>query len=270
MSNGYSNGPAVQRTDAAIDQGLRSFFLRTFNIMALGVALTGLVAWFVGSQYISTAMGESVALSGLIQVLYGTPLRWVLVFAPLGLSFLFGGAIWVSRPAVSHAMFWTFCTVFALAVVPLLASFMVTAVDKIFLAFLMSAFGFLSLSIYGYTTKADLTSWGTFGRVGILVAIVGSLGMLAMSAFGLAGAGGLSIFHMVINLVVAIASLALTAFSMQMLKSAYYSIRSGQVSNGLSVEQQLESAGVAGALSLYINFMNLFLSLLSLLRGGGE
>ena len=74
MSNGYSNGPAVQRTDAAIDQGLRSFFLRTFNIMALGVALTGLVAWFVGSQYISTAMGESVALSGLIQVLYGTPL----------------------------------------------------------------------------------------------------------------------------------------------------------------------------------------------------
>ena len=91
-----------------------------------------------------------------------------------------------------------------------------------------------------------------------------------MSAFGLAGAGGLSIFHMVINLVVAIASLALTAFSMQMLKSAYYSIRSGQVSNGLSVEQQLESAGVAGALSLYINFMNLFLSLLSLLRGGGE
>ena len=159
MSNGYSNGPAVQRTDAAIDQGLRSFFLRTFNIMALGVALTGLVAWFVGSQYISTAMGETVALSGLIQVLYGTPLKWALVFAPLGLSFLFGGAIWVSRPAVSHAMFWTFCTVFALAVVPLLASFMVTAVDKIFLAFLMSAFGFLSLSIYGYTTKADLTSW---------------------------------------------------------------------------------------------------------------
>lgn len=267
MSNGYSNGPAVQRTDAAVDEGLRAFFLRTFNIMALGVALTGVVSWFAGSQVLGAASGEQTLIGGALLSLYSSPFSLALAFAPLVLSFLFGGRIWTSRPATAHAMFWIFCSVFALALVPILAQFMADAIGTIFLAFLMASVGFLTLSIYGYTSKADLTSWGTFGRVGILLAIGGSLLMWLLGAFGVFDAASFTMLHKVINVVVAVASLALTAFSMQMLKSAYYAIRGGQMSNGLSVEQQLESAGVAGALALYINFMNLFLSLLSLLRG---
>ena len=260
MSDDLRRNPqAVSRTQVEVDAGLRSFLMKTFNTMALGIAFTGLVTWFVGGQMevIRTTEGVFVRSDiALFEALFTAPIYYVLMFAPLVLSFIFNGMIWRASPAVAYAMFFTFAGVFGLAVTPIM---ILTPVDTIFLAFLMAAVGFIALSMYGYVTNADLSSWGTFGRIGILIAIGASIIMFFVP-------GEINLLTKVINVVVAVASLALTAFSMQMLKGAYYGIVNGQMGGDRSVEQQLNSAGISGALALYINFMNLFMSLLSLLR----
>ncbi|MEY4670447.1 MAG: hypothetical protein RLZZ415_326 [Pseudomonadota bacterium] len=221
----------VLGTGATYDAGLRKHMLAIYNYMASGVLLSGIVALLFAS-------------SGLAAQVLTTPLKWVIMLAPLG--FVFGMSLGANRMATStlQALFWGFCTVMGLS---LSSIFLVFTASSIASTFFATAGAFAGLSLYGYTTKKSLSGMGSFmvmGLIGILIAMLINI-FLQSSALQLA----ISILGVVIFA-------GLTAWDTQRLKQEYYMLQGTEFAG---------KAVVLGALTLYLDFINMFQFLLSFL-----
>lgn len=222
-----------ERTEgrADIDEGLRSYMLRVYNYMALGIALTGVVAFAVSTS------------QEALQLIYGTPLRWVVMFAPLAFVMVISFGLHRLSTAVTQILFWTFAAAMGLS---LSYIFMVYTGGSIARVFFITASAFAALSLYGYTTKKDLSGWGTFLFMGLIGIIIASIVNIFV---------GSGMLHFIISVAGVLIFAGLTAYDTQNIKSEYMVSDSGEVA---------EKKAISGALRLYLDFINMFIMLLSL------
>ena len=232
-----------RRADMAIDQGLRSYMLSVYNYMAMALALTGLVALGAYNMaVVETPAG--LAFSEFGQAIYASPLKWVVMLAPLGFVFFLSFRIQKMSLTAAQATFWLFAGVMGLS---LSSIFLVYTGESITTTFFVTAAAFGSLSLYGYTTKRDLTGMGSFlfmGLIGVIIAMVVNL-FLQSSALQFA-----------VSVIGVLVFAGLTAYDTQRIKGMYY--------EGDSVAASGKKA-VMGALSLYLDFINMFMFLLQFL-----
>ncbi len=231
-------GAASGTRSEAFDAGLRSYMLSVYNYMASGVLLTGIVALLF-------------AMSGAAATVFQTPLRWVITLAPLGFVFAMSFGQGKFSVGTLKAMFWGFAVAMGLS---LSTIFLVYSPIAIAQAFFATAAGFGALSLYGYTTKRDLSAFGTFLIIGLVGLIVASL----INLFVQSGPLGL-----VISLVGVLLFAGLTAYDTQRTKSLYFQVA------GYGPEM-VGKAIVMSALSLYLDFINMFLFILRLFGGNRD
>ncbi|KZK77395.1 Inner membrane protein YbhL [Pseudovibrio sp. W64] len=234
---------------AAFDAGLRAYMLRVYNYMAVGVAITGVLALLTSMMATTTdpsmaaaQMGNTL-LTSLGVALYGSPLKWVVMLAPLGFVFFLSARINKMSASAAQMTFWAFA---ALMGVSLSSIFIVYTGNSIARVFFISAASFGALSLFGYTTKKDLSAWGSFlfmGLIGIIIASVVNL-FLASSALQFA-----------ISVVGVLVFAGLTAYDTQQIKEMYAAVDDSEVAG---------KKAIMGALRLYLDFINLFMMLLSL------
>lgn len=242
---------AGSRTDASIDEGLRAYMLKVYNLMALGLVITGLAAF--GTMMLATTndpatavatMGNGKMLTSLGVALYGSPLKWVVMLAPIGMVFFLSARIQSMSVSGAQTAFWVFAGLMGLS---LSSIFLVYTSASIVQTFFVTAAAFGSLSLFGYTTKRDLTAMGSFlimGVFGILIAMVVNI-FLQSSALQFAiSAIGVLVFA------------GLTAYDTQKIKEMYFDGDDVLVSG---------RKAIMGALTLYLDFINLFSFLLSFL-----
>ena len=221
------NGEAMG--SVAVDQGLRSHMLKVYNYMASGVLLTGIVALLF-------------AQSGMAAQVLNTPLRWVLMFAPLGFIMVMSFGMNKLSTGALQAMFWAFAAVMGLSMSSI---FLVFSGESIARTFFVTAASFAGLSLFGYTTKKDLTAMGSFlimGVVGLLLASVVNIFL------------GSSTLQLVVSFLGVLIFAGLTAYDTQRIKSEYLHFAG---------HESLGKLAIMGALSLYLDFVNMFQFLLS-------
>ena len=256
MAN-YENRPAYgsavgRQTDGVIDQGLRAHMLRVYNYMTIGLVLTGLAAYLTYTLAVSSTpteyvVGPGLYLTALGAALYTGPLMWVLILVPLGLVFFLSFRIQHMSVPAAQATFWGYA---ALLGVSLSSIFLVYTMASITQVFFITAATFGAMSLWGYTTKMDLTGVGSFlrmGLIGIVIAMV--VGFFVQS----------SALQFLISIVGVIVFTGLTAYDTQKIKEMYYVGDDGTVAG---------RKAIMGALSLYLDFVNLFLMLLRLMGNG--
>ncbi len=166
LDNRYAQGTAA-RTGAAVDEGLRTYMLGVYNYMASGIALTGVVAYLTYMMAVSNG-----ALTPFGQMLYTSPLRWVVMLAPLGFVLFMSFRAQQMSVGAAQIAFWLFAAVMGLS---LSSIFLVFTGQSITQIFFITAATFGALSLWGYTTKRDISAWGSFlfmGVVGIIIAMV--------------------------------------------------------------------------------------------------
>ncbi|MGV3491465.1 MAG: Bax inhibitor-1/YccA family protein [Devosia sp.] len=231
---------AAQRagTAAAIDEGLRSYMLKVYNYMGVGLVVTGLVAWF--SNQAAVADGQLTAWG---QLIYASPLMWVIAFAPLAFVLVLSFGINKLSGATAQLLFWVFAAVMGLS---LSSIFMVYTDASIAKVFFISAAMFGAMSLYGYTTKRDLTGIGNFLVMGLIGLIIASLVNIFLQS---------SMLDFAISAIGVLVFVGLTAYDTQKVKESYDSGAGAEV---------MQKTAVMGALSLYLDFINLFLMLLRL------
>jgi uncharacterized protein len=233
---------AGYRPEVAIDAGLRAYMIRVYNYMAAGVALTGLVAWFAFSAAV-TQTGAGLELTAFGQTLFHSPLMWVLVLAPLGLVMVISFGINRLSPATALTLFFVYAGLLGLSLATI---FMVYTGASIARVFFISAATFGAMSLYGYTTKRDLTGFGSFLFMGLIGIVIASLVNIFLHSSGL---------NWVISVVGVLIFTGLTAYDTQNIKEMYSPMDDGTVAG---------RKAVMGALRLYLDFINLFLMLLRL------
>lgn len=226
--------PAATRAgvaDAAFDAGLRSYMLSVYNYMASGVLLTGIVALLF-------------AESGMAAAVFATPLRWLIVLAPLAFVMVLSFGINKLSTFAAQAMFWAFAGVMGLSMASL---FLVYTGSSIAITFFSTATAFAALSLWGYTTKKDLSGFGTFLMMGVVGLLVASLLNIFFKSPAL---------NLAISAIGVLLFAGLTAYDTQKIKSMYFYV-AGTDFAGKSV--------VMGALTLYLDFINMFTFLLQFL-----
>lgn len=242
----YGTRARVGTRAQEIDEGLRSFMLGIYNYMTVALAVTGLVA--LGTHQLAvagyTAEGQ-VVLSSLGQAIYMSPLKWVLMFAPLG--FILVLSFGINRMSVGTAQmtFWAYSAVMGLSISWIFLVYTSGSIAKVF--FITSAV-FGAMSLYGYTTKKDISNWGGFLFMGVIGVIIAGLVNLFLQSDALGFA---------ISIIVVLVFTGLTAWDTQQLKSTY-------LSGGLQGDAVAKTS-IMGALSLYLNFINIFMALLNLM-----
>lgn len=223
--------PRTGAAAARFDEGLRQHMLGIYRNMGIGLAITGLVALAVAST------------PALVALIFGTPLKWVAMFAPLAFIFFFQFRIDRMSTSGARAAFFAFAAVMG---VSMAAIFLVFTQQSIAMAFFAASAMFLALSLFGYTTKRDLTGLGTFLFVGLIAVVLASIvnvflgSTLLQTIFSVVGVG---IFA------------GLTAWDTQRLKSEYAYYGRSEAADKLAI---------MGALSLYLNLINMFQLLLNL------
>jgi FtsH-binding integral membrane protein len=253
-------------TAAVVDAGLRAYMLQVYNYMAIGLAITGLAA--LGVYMLSVAGDASTAatvvrngasvpariggmyLTPLGYALFVSPLKWAVILAPLGLVFALSFGIERMRPATAQILFWVFS---ALMGVSLSSIFLLYTHTSIVRVFFITAASFGALSLYGYTTKRDLSGMGSFLVMGLFGLIIASLVNLFLQS---------SMMQFIVSVVGVLIFAGLTAWDTQRLKNEY-------IYGGMDGEATERSA-IMGALSLYLNFINLFTFLMQLLGQKNE
>ncbi|EJJ31547.1 Bax inhibitor-1/YccA family protein [Rhizobium sp. CF142] len=224
---GYGSGA---QTQALFDEGLRQHMLRVYNYMALGLVITGIVAFIVGST------------PALYVPIFQTPLKWVVMLAPLAFVFFFSFRIQSMSSSTAQMTFWAFCAVMGLSLASVFLVFTKTSIAQ---TFFITAAMFGAISLYGYTTKRDLSKMGSFLMMGLFGIIIAGIVNIFL------GSSALQFAISVIGIVVFV---GLTAYDTQSIKEQY-SENYDQESN--------QKLAVFGALSLYLNFVNIFQLLLN-------
>ena len=247
--------PLTRAETAVIDEGLRAYMLRIYNYMVLGLAITGFAA--IGIYMLSVTTDPTAAYQAarplargmyLTQVgsyLFASPLKWVVILAPLALVFFLSYRIENMRPATAQVTFWIYA---ALVGVSLASIFLVYTHSSITRVFFITAASFGALSLWGYTTQRDLTGMGSFLIMGLFGIIIASLVNIFVAS---------TMLQWIVSVVGVLVFAGLTAYDTQRLKSEYiYGAMEGEA---------MERSAISGALSLYLNFINLFTLLLQLL-----
>ena len=234
----------------AYDAGLRAHMIRVYNYMASAVGLTGVVAYLtfqmVGGNSISVVGGQISGLTPLGQFLFGGPFMWVLMLAPLAMVLVLSFGIQRLAAGTALLLFYLYAGILG---VSLATIFIVYTANSIANVFFISAAAFGALSLYGYTTKRDLSPMGSFLIMGLFGVIIASLVNIWLKSDAMS---------FIISIVGVLVFAGLTAWDTQKIKEMY------------SASDDAQSAGrkaVMGALSLYLDFINLFLMLLRLFGG---
>jgi hypothetical protein len=233
---------AGQTLDTSIDQGLRAYMLGVYNYMTVALAITGVVALVAAQMFFTGLTGSGpVDFTPLGQAVFDSPVRWVIMLSPL--AFVFGLSFGVNRlsPAAAQALFFAFAAVMGLALSSILAVYTNGSIAK---TFFITAASFGALSLWGYTTKRDLTGMGNFlfmGLIGLILAMLVNMFFASPAVEFAISVIGVLIFA------------GLTAFDTQRIKLSYYVGDDGGVAKKKSI---------MGALALYLDFINLFLFLL--------
>ena len=223
----------------AIDEGLRAYMLRVYNYMLLGLALTGATAYAaiatpLGALFFQqTAAGYSLSMLG-----------WIALFAPLGLVFFLSFRIAHMSLATAQTTFWIYAALMGIGLAPVLLLYTGASVAQVFF---VTAATFGAMSLWGYTTKRDLTGFGSFLFMGLIGIIIASL----VNFFLQSGT-----MQLVISIIGVLVFTGLTAYDTQQIKESYYVSDDGQV---------MGKKAVMGALRLYLDFINLFIMLLRLM-----
>lgn len=230
----FGSGPAINGMPieaVAKDAGLRSYMLSIYNYMASGVLLSGIVALLA-------------ATSGFAEAIFATPLRWVIALAPLGFVMAMSFGVNRMQEGTLKLLFWAFSVVMGLS---LSAIFFVYTGPSIALTFFSTAGAFAGLSLYGYTTKRNLSGMGSFMAMGLIGLIIAMLLNLWLQS------GPLSLAISAIGVVI---FAGLTAWDTQRLRETYYHVAGTDM---------VGKVVIMGALSLYLDFINMFQFLLSFL-----
>ena len=237
-------------TAAAIDEGLRSYMLRVYNYMGLGLVLTGLVAYFGNQLAVTTdpsaaaaQLADGTLITGWGLALYTSPLQWVVMLAPLAFVMVLSFGIGRLSTGAAQATFWGFAAVMGLSLSSIFLVYTEASIAKVFF---ISAATFGAMSLWGYTTKRDLTGMGSFLMMGLIGLIIASVVNIFLHSSALEF--GVSVLGVLIFV-------GLTAYDTQKIKESYSSAYGADT---------LTKNAVMGALSLYLDFINLFLMLLRL------
>ena len=236
------------RTDMAVDAGLRSFMLGVYNKLALGLVVSGALAWVVGNvaavQQLFYVAGPAGEMAGM------TPLGWAVQFAPLVL--IFGSMFLMKRPspAMTNILYWAVVSTMGLSLGWI---FLVYTGASVATTFFVTAAAFGGLSLYGYTTKRDLGPMGTFLIMAVIGLVIASVVNMFMAS---------STLYWIITFAGVLSFSGLIAYDTQRLKLTYYELGGNQ--SALSVATSF------GALSLFISFVNLFLFLLRIFGASRE
>ena len=225
------NFSTATKSREQVDQGLRSYMLRVYNYMATGLGLTGLTAYFVAIT------------PSLFNAIYGTPFYWIVALAPLGFVFYLSARLHKISFAKAQTVFWIFSGVMGLSMAYIFIAFTGASIARVFF---ITAGTFAGMSLYGYTTKKDLTGWGSFlfmGLIGIIIAMIVNIFLKS------------PMLYYVISWIGVLVFVGLTAYDTQKIKNMYLVSDSGEL---------MGKKAVMGALTLYLDFINLFIMLLRL------
>ena len=243
MANQFERGPVVQsRATAAaqIDEGLRSYMLRVYNYMTTGLALTGIIAYLVANTPAVLNLFYQVGPQGQVS---STPLAWIAMLSPLAFVMVLSFGIQRMKASTAQLVFWLFAGVMGLSLSHIFLQFTGASIARVFF---ITAATFAAMSLYGYTTKRDLTGLGNFlfmGLVGIVIASVVNIFI------------GSSMMQFVISVLGVLIFVGLTAYDTQKIKEMYNELDSSEVAS---------KNAIMGALRLYLDFINLFMMLLHL------
>jgi FtsH-binding integral membrane protein len=214
-----------------IDQGLRAYLSQVYMFMAFGLLLTGGAAYTVAN------------VPAMMQLVFGTGLKWVFVFAPLALVFFLSFRINTLKYATAQALFWTYSAMVGVSLASIFLMYTGTSIARIF--FITSSM-FGAISLYGYTTNRDLSGMGSFMFMGLIGIVIASIINMFMQS---------SAMQFIISIISVIVFTGLTAYDTQTIKSIYYAGDNQEV---------MGKKALMGALRLYLDFLNLFLALLQL------
>ncbi|MDE2446610.1 MAG: Bax inhibitor-1/YccA family protein, partial [Alphaproteobacteria bacterium] len=217
---------------------LRAYMLRVYNYMAVGLALTGLAAYFTFNMAV-----QNGALTAFGTAIFVGPLKWVVILAPLALVFFMSFRLHTLSVATAQAVFWIYA---ALVGVSFGSLGLIYTSGSIARVFLITAVAFGSLSLWGYTTKRDLSGWGSFLFMGLMGIIVASLVNIFFAS---------SAMNFALSVISVLVFTGFTAYDTQAIKETYYEADSATT---------MGHKAIMGALRLYLDFINLFLSLLRL------
>ncbi len=220
-----------------VDEGLRSYMLKIYNYMTGGLAVTGIISYLIASNpSFLRLFFTPTGYSGF---------GWLALFAPLIMVFAFGWVVNKGTLAQVQAMFWGFSALMSVSLAPIFLIYTGTSITRVFL---ITAATFGALSLYGYTTKKDLSGWGSFLMIGLIGLIIATIVNFFMQSTGL---------YYALSYIGILIFAGLTAYDTQNLKSMYYqSGMEGDIADRIAI---------SGALSLYLDFINMFLYLLRLM-----
>ena len=228
---------------AAIDEGLRAYMLKVYNYMTTGLVLTGFIAYFFGKASVEAYVPGGVILTPVGNILFNSGLSFIIMLAPLGFVFYLSARINKMSTTSAQITFWLFASIMGLSLASIFVQFTHSSIARVFF---ITAGTFGAMSLYGYTTKRDLTKLGGFlfmGLIGVIIAsIVNIFFQSGMMAF-------------VISVIGVLVFVGLTAYDTQNIKNMYY---------GGDSEEIGSKKALMGALKLYLDFINLFILLLQL------
>src|SRR6056300_350166 len=235
--NGILNrAKAAQQTAVVMDEGLRAYMLKVYNYMATGILLTGIVALLTFKMSVVTNdAGSIVGLTSVGNAIYMSGLKWLVMLVSFGINKM--------SASKAQTTFWVFAGLMGLSLSSILLVYTGMSVTRVF--FICSA-TFGAMSIYGYTTKRDLTKLGSFLMMGLIGIIIASIVNIFMQS---------SMMYFVISILGVLIFVGLTAYDTQKIKNMYAVSDTGEV---------MGKKAVMGALTLYLDFINLFIMLLRL------
>ncbi len=242
--NKQSTSVRSSASEAIIDQGLRNYMLKVYNYMGSALILTGLIALLTFKfAAVTSPEGELLGLTSLGNSLYNSGLAWIVMLAPLGVVFYMSFGIAKMSASKAQTVFWIFASLMGLSLSSIFIAYTGTSITRVFF---ITAGTFGSMSIYGYTTKRDLTKLGSFLMMGLIGIIIASLVNIFMKS---------SMMYFVISILGVLIFVGLTAYDTQKIKNMYLASDSGEL---------MGKKAVMGALTLYLDFINLFIMLLRL------
>ena len=227
-----------------MDEGLRAYMLKVYNYMASGLALTGIVALVIAQMSVHfNDAGQIISLTQLGHTLFNTPLKWVVMLAPLGLVFFLASKLHSMSFSGAQTTFWIYAGLMGVSMATIFMTFTGASVARVFF---ITAGTFAAMSLYGYTTKKDLSKFGSFLFMGLIGIIIASLVNIFLES---------SALQFAISVIGVLVFVGLTAYDTQNIKNEYDEYHDEETSGKLAI---------SGALRLYLDFINLFIMLLHL------
>ena len=256
-NNWLAQGGSVARPEArsTVDAGLRSYMGTVYNYMAAGIALTGLVAYFIFSLAVTSdpslaaqgvkPLARGMFLTSLGKTLYATPLAYVLMLAPLAFVFFLSFRVYKMSVAGAQIAFWLFAAVMGASLSTIFLRYTGQSITRVFF---ITAATFGMLSLYGYTTKKDLSGWGTFLFMGVIGLLIASIVNIFLQS---------PMMQFIISAIGVLVFAGLTAYDTQQIKDHYY-----EIAHDAALATK---SAIMGALNLYLDFINMFTSMLGLM-----